>query len=463
MNMLEELHNLNPWPGEALSGAEQSEPARRLLGTVLTSQRPHRVFRAVLAKRTTRRRMAGIAVVPIVAAVVVVFLVVLPTKPIATTPGRQSLWRLVSVQVEPFRSVPAGPGEPGLQCVTDTVCYTPSANFHSNELYRTTDGGQTWTATTPVPVPQSVRGTLTAFRCTSANTCMVLGRAPSQAPDATGELAITNDGGTTWRTDVIPAPSGLTDSSAERIACGDDTHCVVSVNGRATGSGVQAGTFITTTNEGATWVQSALPVDPEAADIWNMTCDPSGACIALSVLTTSGVASSLVALHSADWGQTWTTGAPTPAHPGILKTSCGDDLQCLLIEIGGSGNYQVVRTSNGGLSWRVEGPPAGWGNIPTAVSCANGHDCWVAVSTYTSKAAYTHPVVEQTSDAGTTWASLSLPVAHPAIADVLSLSCPPTGDGCMAIGNLADHFESPASIRGKMLSPPFVISSLPQT
>jgi hypothetical protein len=49
----------------------------------------------------------------------------------------------------------------------------------------------------------------------------------------------------------------------------------------------------------------------------------------------------------------------------------------------------------------VSSPPAGWENMPTALSCANADDCWVAMSTYDSSSAagaYSEPTIEATHD-----------------------------------------------------------------
>jgi hypothetical protein len=55
---------------------------------------------------------------------------------------------------------------------------------------------------------------------------------------------------------------------------------------------------------------------------------------------------------------------------------------------------------------------------------------------------------------------LSLPQTTPATADVLTLSCPPSGDGCMAIGNGKDHFVLPPG-PPHQLSGPILLSNLP--
>jgi hypothetical protein len=131
--------------------------------------------------------------------------------------------------------------------------------------------------------------------------------------------------------------------------------------------------------------------------------------------------------------------------------------------------YEIITTSNAGASWQVSSPPAGWENMPTAVSCANANDCWIAMSTYDAHSpagVYSQPAIEATSDGGTTWSSVGLPTSQPPIGDVLTLSCPPTGDGCMGIGQLSDHFQIPAGNTPPSSTPPtqsgpLVISNLP--
>jgi hypothetical protein len=141
----------------------------------------------------------------------------------------------------------------------------------------------------------------------------------------------------------------------------------------------------------------------------------------------------------------------------------------MLVPLSGPSNapYEIATTNDAGLTWQVSGPPAGWLNMPTAVSCASSDDCWIAMSNYddsNAAGAYSSPTIEMTHDGGTSWSSISLPSSKPAIADVLTLSCPPSGDGCMGIGNMEDHFLSPIASNGtpKRLSGPLVISNLPQ-
>jgi hypothetical protein len=56
--------------------------------------------------------------------------------------------------------------------------------------------------------------------------------------------------------------------------------------------------------------------------------------------------------------------------------------------------------------------------------------------------------------------AVSLPTSSPPIADVLTMSCPPSGDECVGIGNREDHFIRPTTGPFKQgpLSSPLVIS-----
>jgi hypothetical protein len=157
--------------------------------------------------------------------------------------------------------------------------------------------------------------------------------------------------------------------------------------------------------------------------VWTMKCSATGSCLVVSVLG-EFPNSYVIALRSDDWGLTWLAGPPGGYnHAAILYASCGDATHCMLVPLSGQSNvpYQILTTADAGLTWQVTGPPAGWENTPTAVSCANGDDCWIAMSTYDTNSPagfYSAPKIEATHDGGTTWTSIALPTAKPPIADV---------------------------------------------
>jgi photosystem II stability/assembly factor-like uncharacterized protein len=287
-----------------------------------------------------------------------------------------------------------------------------------------------------------------------------------------GRLVLTTDGGSQWSSSPIPLPTGLANPFVGRFDCADALHCVLSVGSQPPTSGAApsspptpAGTFMSTSDGGTTWTQ-ATSVDPaDAAQVWTIQCGAGGSCVAVALV--GGFShSAVVGLSSQDGGLTWMAGPPAAAADGaILYASCGDAEHCMLVSVGGPPQepYTIATTANAGATWNVTGPPAGWQNMPTAASCGTGESCWVAMSTYDTKSpagVYSDPTIEVTHDFGATWSSIPLPSHTPAIADVLTLNCPPTADGCMGIGNLRDHFVLPPG-KPHPLSGPLVISDLP--
>jgi photosystem II stability/assembly factor-like uncharacterized protein len=370
----------------------------------------------------------------VVLAVGVLLLVLVPGSGSNGPSTSAGVWRLVSFDSPPFRNLGSGQGQPGLQCVTDTICYSPS--YGGNDpIYRTTDGGVHWTPVAPVPGADN--GQIQDLRCTNALTCFFV---------TNSGLVVTGDGGASW-TSIKTGTSG---NPAGDAWCASAQRCTVAQN-----SGGALTAFATTTDGGAQWVTQPAPTVP--GEPWDLTCDTSGSCLELVVGSAT-----VEALTSQAWGGPWTA-RPSAAveRAAILYTSCSDATHCMLVFVGTS--YQIITTSNAGITWVVSGPPRGWLNMPTAVGCANADQCWVAMSLYDSSSpdgAYSQPVIESTENFGQTWHPVSLPVTAPPIADVLTLSCPPSGAGCLAIGNGRDHFVLP---RGPVhsLSGPILLSSLP--
>jgi photosystem II stability/assembly factor-like uncharacterized protein len=434
----------------AVSGSVggKSEPPEPEAATV-SQPRRHRAHR-----KGVMRAMA------LVVAVVVVAGVSLSINALSRSPGpapsvnASPSWRLVSSATSPFRSLPPGAAsQPNIQCVSDTVCYLTNPPDDAI-LYRTTDGGLAWSqSTTPFPM------TGHNLSCSSANTCGAVGMQQDPGGIQSPTLALTDDGGRQWRTANIPTPSGVRDPHYGAISCVGELRCVIYAWG---GKTPVHGAFLTTPDGGASWSQGAQLSGPTSAPT-ALTCTSDGSCIALSQTTFTADAR-VVALHSANWGATWQLGAPAKAlDRGLLNQSCGDANHCIVLNGDGTGHFDLSFTSNGGATWHTSGLPAGWLNVPTAIDCANGSDCWVAMSEYdvhSPLGGYSRPNIEMTRNGGASWSSIRLPSHQPAIADVLDLSCPPSGNGCLAVGNLADHMVLPKN-RNQPLSGPLLLSSLP--
>jgi hypothetical protein len=328
--------------------------------------------------------------------------------------------------------------------VTDKICYSPgsevqSTRTNSNVIYRTMDGGVHWTPSARVPVPAPLGGSIHGLHCTNAVTCYLLG--PSK-------IVLTEDGGASWISVATPVPV----SGDAGVWCANAQRCVV-----VEGKGGTVSAFATTTDGGIHWTTQPAPA--VAGEPWEFTCDESGSC--LEALLGPGT---LETLTSTTWGGAWTADPSVSiTRAAIVYSACPDATHCMFVSLGTS--FQIITTTNAGLSWAVSGPPAGWLNTPTAVACANSDQCWIAMSLYDQSnpqgdGAYSHPLIESTDNFGRSWQPLRLPTTTPPIADVLTLSCPPSGAGCLAIGNGRDHFVRPEGPLQR-LSGPILLSSLP--
>src|SRR5665213_3885868 len=130
-----------------------------------------------------------------------------PAPKAATESGALS-FRLMDLNSSPFRSLSPG-ATINLQCVTDVVCYSPGTS--QNDFYRTTDGGLTWEQTAPLPLTTGEQvWNLLSFSCPTVKTCAIV-YVPADATRG-GQLAqfiLTTDGGAHWGTSAIPVPIGI--------------------------------------------------------------------------------------------------------------------------------------------------------------------------------------------------------------------------------------------------------------
>jgi len=128
-------------------------------------------------------------------------------------------------------------------------------NGTDSRIYRTTDGGQTWTLAFENTDPNAFYDCMTFFN-------RKVGLALSDPPDGLKFRVIkTTDGGQTWN---VVDPAGMPDALAGEFAFAASGQCITSNHGRrawfGSGGSAQARVF-TSRDRGRTWTVSATPLN----------------------------------------------------------------------------------------------------------------------------------------------------------------------------------------------------------
>ncbi len=408
---------------------------------------------------------------PLAAAAAVIAAAVGAVVVTSGSPARQAAGAAPSASAAPGISPTAAPGAPSpyrvagsvtmkpsyLDCITESVCYAWFTQLAGSGFAkpgeRTSDGGVTWQELASLPDGQ-VLNDMVEPSCPAAKICVAVTQRDA--------LAITSDGGATWRLDPLPAGAG-SGGWIDQVSCAAERECVVHISG-----GLTRGTFLSTTNGGLSWTAATRLPSGAPGSLNLLRCDRSGRCIgAVSAgqgrAYVPGNGPGVMVMHSADHGLTWsvsdTDNVPPKSSsvPGFLM-SCGDALHCLYA--GGSG---VAITSDGGVTWQQPAAPAAWrGWTITSVSCPEGLDCSVALA---PARASQLPVIQTTSN-GTTWTARALPSSgDDPLQYVTLLSCPTAG-GCAGLASTLSQEKSAFLGSGGFssgivqTSPQLVISSL---
>ena len=153
----------------------------------------------------------------------------------------------------------------GIDCVTTTVCEAVAYSGHADAFgvaLRTTDGGLSWVEQ---PLPSSVPFP-EAVACPSIDTCVAVGQnTVLNGSRQVGVIAVTRDGGTTWRRRQVP--DGYTNLSG--VDCPDIAMC------EAVGYGPKA--VLGTVDGGRTWT----PQGPATTVLRGISCPNPSTCTAV--------------------------------------------------------------------------------------------------------------------------------------------------------------------------------------
>ena len=289
--------------------------------------------------------------------------------------------------------------------------YIPQATLVSD------DGGQTWQgynnlAPDPLP-PDYVPTNIVSVSCPSAATCWAVGTGNVDAGGAYAPMLLqSTDGGQTW-TDTTPAAWNQEDWLATQIDCISASTCWVIGNDDGGAHTTWLPNVTETTDGGATWSQfSNIPLTTPAVvgeytGLYGISCTSALACVLVG--GSAGWGGSATVISTIDGGATWSQ-STDPALAGIqalLSVSCvpgsGGLATCTAAGTAFNGAGPVMITStDGGTTWSGFETAAGAGGL-NAVSCADALHCWVAGNPDDSSA------LIGTDDGGNTWSQASVP------------------------------------------------------
>ncbi len=204
----------------------------------------------------------------------------------------------------------------GATCPTARICLLVGTVGH---VYRTTDGGTTWAvrageySDTPQAVGTSRQAVLSDVSCPVVGTCYTVGILCNCSPPhhvATGgEIALSADGGASWRSRTIA-------TILQGLTCSDARTCLaVGLNG----------TILRTTDGGRTWPAVPNPLAGGTTNLYAVAC-AGGVCRAVG-----GGANNQggVVLRSADGGRTWRREA-VPTAASLDAIACPRADRCYL-------------------------------------------------------------------------------------------------------------------------------------
>ena len=232
----------------------------------------------------------------------------------------------------------------------------------TRQIYRTADGGQTWTLVFQNTEPNAFYDCMTFFN-------RKVGLAVSDPPDGLKFRIIkTTDGGQTWN---VVDPAGMPPALPGEFAFAASGQCLTSNHGRSawfgSGGSAQARVF-TSRNRGRTWTVSATPLNSGPTAGINALAFRSqqhglavGGDFALPTNSPNNFA------KTRNGGRTWEllTGAPAEYRSGATWVNGNT---ALAVGLSGSDFSR-----NGGRTWtRFDD-----GSLDT-VDCANPNACWAS-------------------------------------------------------------------------------------
>jgi photosystem II stability/assembly factor-like uncharacterized protein len=230
--------------------------------------------------------------------------------------------------------------------------FEPGTDMEPKQLFRTDDGGNSWRLVSSVgmsfagaSVPDTGRLEITGY---NDRLTFVSDQTGFLLTDR-GGVDMTTDGGVTFR----------------RIVVTDDVYSPVDVSLSDNGTGFLAlwsGQILATTDSGQTWVQRYPTPTPSLTDAYSFLTDTAGIGIVDTGSLSSGPggepSTATELARTKDGGETWT---PIASSEDALRAAA--TLQMVTADtvfaLRNSGHHEVLRSDDGGATWKALAMPRG--------------------------------------------------------------------------------------------------------
>jgi photosystem II stability/assembly factor-like uncharacterized protein len=301
------------------------------------------------------------------------------------------------VNLGPQTSIPSNGGGAGrINCITfhptnSNIIYVGSP---SGGLWKTTDGGSTWSSNTD-ELPDGIGITSLIIDPTNTN-IMYIGTGDGDAGDtySVGVLKST-DGGTTWNTTGLSWTLNQANRISKIIMHPTNTNTLIS----ATRAGIYK-----TTDGGTTWTNKL------SGNIKDIEIDPSNS----STWYAGRYGSNLAYIYkSTDTGETWTQLTSGLPASGIYRVaiaiapSSPSTIYALFCNNTNYGFYGIYKSTNSGSTWTIMSTSPnllGWSTNGSDQGGQGWYDLVIAVSPTDANTVYAGGVnIWKSTNSGSTW------------------------------------------------------------
>lgn len=313
-----------------------------------------------------------------------------------------------------------------VSCPTSRVC-TAVGDEGLSAIFRTVNGGTTWNQqVAPAGTPA-----LTAVSCPTTQFCLAsyyTDVASDPIDTWSQEYIETTDGGAQWVTRTTVPFGGAP-------ACAGASRCYTFAGSYGLGP------FARTTDGGAVW-QTLSMRGWNSVDL--ISCVRRSDCF---VVGRTGPSTNLELGKIVGFGARVIKVAALPRSAALdtSELSCPSTSSCVIVGNLTNTRTEVLTTSDGGTSWKVEELPSVRFDGPTELSCADTRYC-VAVGNLLTGGSSPEPIVAATTENGGTSWSVSPVGSQGEIVPEGGLDCPSAGT-CFMVG-LDAVVQRPAGATG---------------